>query len=192
MNKFIISAAVCIVFIILLIVFLMRLVNHWKYERANKSGIFIDIAIIVVSIAVILFTALMLIKIVLFNDSDTVYENTKPASLITTTVATPLTQSATLTAPISTTIVSSNTKQTTTVKKENKSIKKSKTTKKAKVKKKAKKAKSAVNSTAYNNAAQTTYTTAYRPLYTKKTTAIKGIFAEKKNTKFKAKKIRKK
>lgn len=196
MNKLIISGVVCIAFIILLIVFAVRLINHWKYERANKKGIFIDIAVIAVSAAVILFTALALIKSVHLNDIDTVDEYTKPASLITTTVTEPpSTQSTTLTTTISTTITSSSIKQTTatTVKKKNKSIQRSKAKKKAKTKKKVKKTKASMRSTSYKNAAPTTaYTTAYRQQVIKKTTTIKGVFAEKKNTKFKAKKLRKK
>lgn len=196
MNKLLISGVVCIAFIILLIVFAVRLINHWKYERANKRGIFIDIAVIAVSAAVILFTALALIKSVHLNDIDTVDEDTKPASSITTTVTTtPSTQSTTLTAPISTTITSSSIKQTTatTVKKKNKSIQRSKAKKKAKTKKKVKKTKASMRSTSYKNTAPTTaYTTAYRQQVMKKKNTIKGVFAEKKNVKFKAKKLRKK
>lgn len=198
MNKLLISGVVCIAFIILLIVFAVKLINHWKYERANKRGIFIDIAVIAVSAAVILFTALALIKSVHLNDIDTVDEDTKPASSITTTVTTtPSTQTTILTAtlPMSTTITSSSTKQTTstTVKKKNKSIQRSKAKKKAKTKKKAKKTKASMRSTSYKDTAPTTaYTTAYRQQVIKKTTTIKGVFAEKKNAKFKAKKLRKK
>lgn len=193
MNKLIISGVVCIAFIILLIVFAVRLINHWKYERANKKGIFIDIAVIVVSAAVILFNALALIKSVHLNDIDTVDEDTKPASLITTTVTEPpSTQSTTLTT-ISTTITSSSIKQTTATTVKNKSIQRSKAKKKAKTKKKVKKTKASMRSTSYKNTAPTTaYTTAYRQQVMKKKNTIKGVFAEKKNAKFKAKKLRKK